>query len=121
MSTSAPKPYAPTRWAGDLLFTSGHIGRCADGTLSDGIVAQTRQTLENIEASLALQGLARMHIVRATVYLSDMALWAEMNVPYREFFGAVLPARSAVSVGLPPGVLVEIDAVATRASAGSLI
>ncbi|UZG60218.1 RidA family protein [Rhodococcus opacus] len=112
--SAGPPPYSRTKFAGDLLFTSGHIGRRTDGTLDEGIVEQTRQTLENLEASLVDVGLNRNDIVRATVYLSDMSLWSEMNIPYREFFDTQLPARSAVCVGLPAGILIEIDAVALR-------
>ncbi|MDV6244869.1 RidA family protein [Rhodococcus opacus] len=107
-------PYSRTKFAGDLLFTSGHVGRRTDGTLDEGIAEQTRQTLENLEASLIDVGLNRNDIVRVTVYLSEMSLWDEMNVPYRAFFNSQLPARSAVCVGLPAGILIEIDAVAVR-------
>ena len=108
----AQAPYSKTRRLGNLVFTSGHVGRKADGTLADGIVDQTRQTLENLEASLAEQGLDRSNIVRATVYLSDLSLWGEMNEPYVEFFGENLPTRSAFGVTLPAGILIEIDAIA---------
>lgn len=113
-STAAAPPYSKARVAGDLIFTAGHIGRDERGVLANGVVAQTEMALRNLEHTLSQHGLTRTHVVRATVYLADMTLWAEMNEPYRAFFGEPRPARSAVAVGLPKGVLVEIDAIASR-------
>lgn len=71
-------------------------------------------------ADLSEHGATRADIVKTTVFLSDLSLWTAMNEPYRAFFGdGPLPARSAVGVQLPEGVLVEIDAVAIADGASS--
>lgn len=112
MSNGNAPPYSKTRVAGGLVFTAGHIGRDAQGQLAPDVVTQTEVALANLEASLAAHGLPRSAVVRTTVYLADMALWESMNEPYRAFFEEPFPARSAVAVGLPDGVLVEIEGVA---------
>ena len=118
MSTAKPSPpYSKTREADSLVFTAGHIGRDAHGQMRNGLQAQTELALQNLEDSLLRHGLNRSDIVRATVYLAKMSDWEEMNEPYRAFFGEPFPARSTVSVGLPPDVLVEIDAIASKAAA----
>lgn len=114
---AAAAPYSKTREGNGLIFTAGHIGRDDHGQIAEGILGQTEAALKNLEASLAEHGLCRSSVIRTTVYLADMKLWAEMNMPYREFFPDPLPARSAISVGLPEGVLIEIDAVAVHAHA----
>ena len=106
-------PYRTTVLAGDLLFVSGQLpvrdGKVVDG----GVVAQTEQALANLEARLQENGADRTRVVKTLVLLADIDDWAAMNEPYRAFFrDAPLPARSAFGVGLPAGVLVEIEAVA---------
>lgn len=110
--TTSP-PYRRTVPAGDLLFVSGQLP-VKDGVVVDGdVVAQTRQALANLDALLRAEGVDRSAVVKTVVLLADIGDWAAMNEPYVEFFGdAPLPARSAFGVGLPPGVLVEIEAVA---------
>ena len=114
MSNGFLPPYSKTRVAGGLVFTAGHIGRDDHGRLIPNVVAQTEWALANLEESLAAHGLDRSSVVRTTVYLSEIALWDSMNKPYRAFFlfQEAFPARSTVAVGLPEGVLVEIEAVA---------
>lgn len=115
-------PYSKVRRArtGALLFVSGQLGWDAAHVLASDVVTQTLRALANIEAALSEHGATRANIVKTTVFLSDLSLWTAMNEPYRAFFGdGPLPARSAVGVQLPEGVLVEIDAVAIADGASS--
>ncbi|WP_416416401.1 RidA family protein [Paenarthrobacter aromaticivorans] len=122
MTTNAPlPPYSKTRETDSLVFTSGHIGRDAAGHVKGGLEAQMDLALQNLEESLSRHGLNRADVVRTTVYLAEMADWERMNVPYRAFFDEPYPARSTVSVGLPTGLLVEIDAIACKRPAGSSV
>lgn len=110
-----PTPQGPYRLAvraGDTLYVSGQLGR-RDGALVEGVQAQVRQALENLESILRDHGTDRSAVVKVTVYLDDMEDWPAMNEPYGEFFGDQPPARTAVAVeALPGGALVELDAVA---------
>ena len=110
----AGNPATKARRAGNLVYTSGQVGRREDGTIAEGIVEQTKYTLLNLEAALASEGMDRSHVVRCTVYMSDLSQRPEMNVPYSEFFGDNIPARAAVGVDLGGTILVEIDAVAYK-------
>ena len=70
---------------------------------------------ENISNVLAEAGLTMDHVVKTTVFLADMSLFAEMNGVYAQYFKGDFPARSAVAVkALPKGALVEIECVAVR-------
>lgn len=107
-------PYAHGVEAGGFLFTSGQIALDADGRLLDGDArAQTRRVLEQLDAVLAAGGRRRTDVVKATVFLTDLADFAAMNEEYAAFFGAHRPARSTVQVAaLPRGAKVEIEFVA---------
>ena len=85
----------------------------ADGTMPDGIAAQTRRSLENIGAILKAAGADYSDVVKTTVLLQDIAHFGEMNQVYAEFFPVNKPARVCYQVAaLPKGALVEIDATA---------
>lgn len=117
MNTPKPSPpYSKTRETDSLVFTAGHIGRSAEGQMSAGLRAQTELALQNLEVSLQRHGLNRAHVVRTTVYLANMSDWEDMNGPYRAFFSEPFPARSTISVGLPADVLIEVDAIASKAA-----
>ena len=117
-SDKAPKalgPYSQAIVAGGFVFASGQVpidpatGEFAEG----GIKEQTRQSLTNVTAVLAEAGIDLSHVVKTTVFLSDMDNFAAMNEVYGEFFKAPYPARSAVAVKtLPKGALVEVEVVA---------
>ena len=122
-TTSAPGAIGPYSQAIDaktvnnsIVFTSGQIPiNPVDGTIPEGITAQTHQSLENVKAILAEAGLTLDNVVKTTVFLYDMADFAAMNEVYAEAFKAPYPARSAVAVKeLPKGVLVEIETIAIR-------
>jgi 2-iminobutanoate/2-iminopropanoate deaminase len=99
-----------------LVFVSGQIPLNAQGRLVEGdIVIQTVQVIENLKAILAAAGLGLKDVVKTTVYLADLADFAEMNRAYAEFFPQAPPARTTIqAAGLPRGVSVEIDAIALK-------
>jgi 2-iminobutanoate/2-iminopropanoate deaminase len=109
-------PYSPVVVAGDAVYTAGQIGRDADGNLPDGIEAQTRQALENVQTCVEAAGCTMDDVVKVNAYLVDLGDFAGYNEVYQEFFTEPYPARTSVQAGLPPGVLVEIEAVARRGS-----
>ena len=117
-ASGAPKaigPYSPAIRAGNLLFLSGQIPiDPANGTIVDGgIEAQTEQVMRNIGALLEAAGAGFDHVVRTTVYLTDMNEFAAMNGCYARFVTEPPPARATVQVSrLPRDVRVEIDAIA---------
>jgi 2-iminobutanoate/2-iminopropanoate deaminase len=108
--------YSQAVAAGPFVFLSGQIPLDAQGNLIKGdIVVQTVQVMENIKAVLASQGLTLKEVVKATVFLADLADFQEMNRAYAEFFPEKPPARSTVQVAaLPRGAGVEIEVVALR-------
>ncbi len=113
---SAIGPYSQAIDLGTLVFVSGQIPvDPADGSIPEGIKAQTRQSLANVKAILSEADLGMEDVVKTTVFLDEMGLFSEMNAVYAEAFPAPYPARSAVAVkGLPKGVLVEIEVIARR-------
>ncbi len=114
----ARPPYSPFVVYGDLVFVSGTIGRDPEtGEIVRGdVAAQTRQALETIRRRLEQAGSGLEKVVKATVFLVDMAHFSQMNEAYREAFPGPLPARSCVQVtALPdPEALVEIEVIAGR-------
>jgi 2-iminobutanoate/2-iminopropanoate deaminase len=119
----APRPVAPFSHAvrvGPWLFVTGQMPTWPDDDarpLPEGIAAQTRRVMENLEIVLAGAGYGLADIVQARVYLVDFARdYAAMNAVYRGYFAADrLPARTCVGVtGLARDALVEIDLVAWR-------
>lgn len=110
-------PYSQAVVSGDFIFTAGQIGLDpATGALvAGGIGPETRQALTNIAHVLEAAGAGMRSIAKVTVYLVDLADYAEFNRAYEQLFGGHKPARAAVQVvALPGGARVEIDAVASR-------
>ena len=106
-------PFSDAVQVGNLLFLSGKIGN-VPGTrdLPEGIQAQTRQTMDNIQATLERLGASMSDVVKCTVFLADMTEWGAMNEVYRTYFENP-PARSALGAnGLALGALVEIECIA---------
>lgn len=119
-TTAAPKaigPYSQAIEAGGMIFLSGQLPiDPATGTMPEGIEAQTCQSFANIKAILAEAGCTVDHIVKTTVYLADMSLFAPMNEVYAQQFSGAFPARSAFAVKeLPKQALVEIEVIAVKA------
>lgn len=111
-------PYSQGIIANGFLFTAGQIALDpATGQVVAGDVsAQTERVLTNLTAVLAAAGATWKHVVKTTVFLSDMKDFPVVNEVYGRALGDARPARSTVQVsGLPRGVLVEIEAVAAVA------
>ena len=107
--------YSPAIKAGNLLFVSGQIPiDPASGELVTGdIAAQTEQVMRNVGALLRAAGVGFEHVVRTTVFLTDMDEFAAMNEVYSRHVAAPPPARATVQVArLPRGVKIEVDAIA---------
>ena len=117
-SKNAPAPIGPYSQAVDAgaVYCSGQIGTDpGSGVLVPGVVAQTRTAMTNQGEVLAAEGLTMENVVRTTVFLVDLAEFAQMNEEYGRHFAAPFPARSTVQVAaLPRGARVEIDAIAVR-------
>ena len=108
-------PYSQAIKVGNLVFTSGQIPiDPATGVFAEGgIKEQTRQSLTNVKAILEEAGTSMANVIKTTVFMADMADFADMNGVYAEFFSEPFPARSAVAVKtLPKGALVEIEVIA---------
>ena len=108
-------PFSAAVRVGNMLYLSGQIG-VVPGTrqLGDtGITGQTRQTLENIKATLAYAGSSLERVVKCTVFLVDIKDFAAMNAVYVTYFPKDPPARSTVAgSGLALGARVEIECMA---------
>ena len=115
-AAAAVGPYSQAVAAGPFVFISGQIPLNPQGQMAQGdIVVQTVQVIENLKAVLGAAGLSLADVVKTTVFLADMADFAEMNRVYAEFFPENPPARSTFQVAaLPRNASVEIEAVAFR-------
>ena len=119
---AAPKAIGPYSQAietggGNLIFTAGQValdpksGELVGRTTAE----QTEQVFANLKAVLAAAGVALANVVKTTVYLVDMADFAQMNEVYAKHFGTHKPARSTTqAAGLPKAARVEIDAIAVK-------
>ncbi len=108
--------YTDAVQAGDLLFISGCVPTDREGNVvgGDDVVAQTRQTLENIRAILSVAGATPADVVKVTIFLTDIDDRAAINPARQEFFGEARPASTLIEVSrlAIPGIKVEIEAVA---------
>ncbi|MBO4739900.1 MAG: RidA family protein [Bacteroidales bacterium] len=109
-------PYSQAIEANGFLYISGQIPvEPASGNVPEGITAQTEQVLKNLGAILKEAGYDYKHVVKTTCLLSDIQNFAPMNEVYGKYFSTECPARAAFAVrDLPKGVLVEIEAIATK-------
>ncbi len=114
---AAVGPYVHAVKTGEMIFISGQLGLDpADGSLPEGVEAQTRQSLENLKTILEGCGLDLDHVCKTTIFLADMGDFARVNEIYAGYFRDAVPARSCVEVArLPKDGLVEIEAVAVTA------
>jgi 2-iminobutanoate/2-iminopropanoate deaminase len=111
-------PYSQAVVANGFLFLSGQIPiNPSTGELNiSSIKEETNQVMRNINAVLLEAGYNFSHIVKVTIFLSDMSLFTEVNEIYGSYFSKDFPARETVAVkGLPKGVNVEISATAYKA------
>lgn len=118
-SPHAPKavgPYSQAVECDGTLYISGQLPIDAStGKMAEGIEAQTRQSLENLDHILREAGYSYSNIVKTTVLLQSIGDFSAMNAVYAEYFTSEMPARVCYQVGaLPMGAQVEIDAVAVK-------
>ena len=117
-TTAAPGaigPYSQAIQTGNLLFVSGQIpiNPATNELVMDNIQDETKQVMENLKAVLSAANVGFENIVKSTIFLSDMSLFAAVNEIYGSYFTGDYPARETVAVkGLPKGVNVEISAIA---------
>ena len=108
-------PYSPILRAGDLVVTSGQLGLedkpdGSRGLVDGGTAAQLTQALRNVEAVVGTEGVRLDQVVKATLFLTDMADFAAANEVWTLAFGAHRPTRSAVAVAaLPMGATAEVE------------
>jgi 2-iminobutanoate/2-iminopropanoate deaminase len=114
MATPRP-PYSPVVVSGDHVFTAGQVAFDAEGTLVPGDIAeQTHQVLANVRTCLEAAGCSLDDVVKVTAFLADLSDFEAYNEVYGGYFEAPYPARTTVQAGLPPGIRVEIEAVARK-------
>lgn len=119
LSRKGPKavgPYSTATVSGGFAFVSGMLpcdpatGKIAEG----GIAAQARQVLENVRTVLEEMGIGLADVLKATVFLTDLGNFSEVNAVYAEYFGPDYPARSCFEVSkLPMGAQIEIEVIAS--------
>ena len=112
---SAIGPYSQAIRIGEFLYTSGQIALNPENMemMNGAIEEETEWVLKNLEAILKTDGMSFAHVIKTTVYLTDLGEFARMNQVYEKFFGETKPARACVQVAaLPKGAKVEIDAIA---------
>ncbi|MBT9385340.1 RidA family protein [Pseudooceanicola sp. CBS1P-1] len=105
-------PFSKTRRIGNTVYLSGELGFAADGTVPEGITAQTENCLNRIRATLEAEGLTLANVVSCTCYLTDAADFAEFNAAYATFFSDPLPVRTTVQSGLMIPAKLEITVIA---------
>ncbi|GLY69499.1 RidA family protein [Amycolatopsis taiwanensis] len=113
----APKPpanFAQGSRKGNLLQVAGQVAFDPDTgkVVGNTVAEQARQTFRNIEAVLAAAGSSFDDVIMVRVYLTDTTQFAEFNEVYNALVTEPYPARTTVYVGLPEGILLEVDALA---------
>ncbi|MEI2415610.1 RidA family protein [Orrella sp. JC864] len=115
MSQVNTLPFSKVRRAGGLVFLSGEMPIAPDGSIPEGIAAQTSLTLDRIAATLAGQGLGLDDIVSVTAYLVDPADFEAFNRVYASRFSDPLPVRTTVRAGLMlPAARIELTVIACQ-------
>ena len=108
-------PYSQAIKIGGFLYTSGQISLDAETMemVKGSIEIETEKVLQNLKAILIADGLDLNHVIKTTVYLTDLGDFSRMNQVYESFFSSNKPARACVQVAaLPKGAKIEIDAIA---------
>lgn len=119
-SENAPNPVGPYSQAiqqGPFLFCSGQVSidPKTNEVLKGSVKEQAQLVMKNIEAVLAAGGLNFSHVVKTTIFLTDMNDFGQVNEVYSSYFKEPYPARSTVAVSaLPKGVNVEIEVLAYK-------
>ncbi len=108
-------PFSPAIRAGDFVYVSGQVAYGENGELVDGgIIAQTRQTIDNLRRILAAAGCTLDDVVKCNVWLADARDFWSFNKVYASYFPGVPPARSTVQSPLMIDAKIEIDCVAYK-------
>jgi 2-iminobutanoate/2-iminopropanoate deaminase len=110
-------PYSQAVQAGNMLFISGQIAidPATNQLISGGIKEEAKQVMNNLDAVLKTAGFSFEHIVKTSIFLSDMNHFSDVNEIYGSFFHSDFPARETVAVlGLPKNVNVEISVIAVK-------
>jgi reactive intermediate/imine deaminase len=108
-------PFSNAVRVGDLLFLSGELGTLPNSSklIAGGIKNETKQTMDNIKASLAKHNLTMNDIVKCTAMLADIEEWPIFNEVYKEYFPKHFPARSAFGTnGLGLNARIELECIA---------
>lgn len=108
-------PYSQAVLANGFLYVSGQIpiNPSTGDLMMDSVKAETGQVMRNLNAVLMEAGFEFKHVIKTTIFLSDMSLFNEVNEVYAGYFKSDFPARETVAVkGLPKGVNVEISVIA---------
>lgn len=105
-------PYSASVRTGNVVAVAGQCGYLPDRSLVDGVTAQTKVTMQNVDAALAAAGASLDDVISTSVYLTDVDDFAEFNEVYAPFFAKPYPARTTIYCGLRPGVLVEVSVMA---------
>ncbi len=111
-------PYSQAVKAGNMLFLSGQIAidPKTDALIEGSIEEETERVMLNIKELLSAAGFSFGDIVKTSIFLSDMSLFAAVNAIYGSFFESEFPARETIAVlGLPKNVNVEISVTAYKA------
>jgi len=120
LTENAPAPIGPYSQAvevGNMVYCSGQIplDPKSGQVLTGDVQAQAALVMKNIEAVLSAAGLQFKNVVKTTIFLTDMKDFVAVNEIYGKYFPENPPARSTVAVaGLPKGVQVEIEVIASR-------
>jgi 2-iminobutanoate/2-iminopropanoate deaminase len=120
LTTKAPAPIGPYSQAimkGKSLFVSGQIAiNPATNSLDTiSILQETRQVMENIKAVLQQAGMDFNHVVKTTIYLTDITTFGQVNEVYASYIPKIPPARETVEVRkLPRGAHIEISVIAIQ-------
>ena len=117
VATKSPKaigPYSSATKVGNMVWCAGQIPLDAEGKFVQGdIKVQTEQCLKNVKNLLADAGATLEHVVKVTVFMKDLNMFAQMNEVYGQYFTANYPARSTIEVArIPLDSLVEIEVIA---------
>ena len=112
---TAVGPYSQAIAVGNTLYCAGQIplDPATGEIVAGGVTEQTTRVLDNVGGVLRANGMDYSHVVKATVFMTDLAHFGEMNAVYQKYFTAPFPARSTIQVvALPKGAQVEIEVIA---------
>lgn len=119
-TTKAPaagsSPHSQAIIANNFVFTQGSIYLTPEGKLLEGTIEeQIHQIMKNLQAILEAAGVSFVHVVKSTIYVTDMSIYPTVNKVYGSYFSTPYPARETVCVKeLPLGAKVEISMIAVK-------